>query len=86
MVASSYVLQSGKFKAVGELMAVSIVQGGSGFPFFSECMFKYLCGADIRSIRISLCEVPHYSVKTLLEKVQVYSAYLFASYTQTFTT
>lgn len=50
-------------------MAMSLAQGGSGFPFFSPCVFKYLCGVDISSIPIQHNQVPDPDAMELLEKV-----------------
>ena len=50
-------------------MAMSFVQGGSGFPFFSKCVFRYLCGVPLHDIDVELCEVPDFEVKFILEQV-----------------
>ena len=34
--------QEGVFLKIGMLMGVSLVQGGSGFPFFAPSMYQYI--------------------------------------------
>ncbi len=50
---------------------MSLAQGGSGFPFFASCVFKYLRGDKIYDINVPLSEVPDPEVKAILEKVCV---------------
>ena len=50
-------------------MAMSFVQGESGFPYFSKCDFRYLCGVPLHEIDVALCEVPDFEVKFILEQV-----------------
>lgn len=62
-------LQRNKYYQLGMLMAMSIVQGGSGFPFLAPPIFQYICGVEIRRISISNEDVPEYDVKKLIEDV-----------------
>lgn len=61
--------QTNKFLYVGRLMAMSLVQGGSGFPFFAQPMYEYLCGVDPSSVNISVNDVPNSDAALLLQKV-----------------
>ena len=51
--------QTNKFLYVGRLMAISLVQGGSGFPFFAQPMYEYLCGVDPYPSMMSLIVMQH---------------------------
>ena len=62
--------QERKFYYVGQLVAMSLAQGGSGFPFFAPSVFKYLKGDSIYGISVPVCEVPDMEVRAVLEKVQ----------------
>ena len=48
-----------------------MVQGGSGLHIFNSCVYKYLRGLDLTSIRPSLCEIPDAEVRLLLDQVGV---------------
>lgn len=52
-------------------MAQSIVQGGSGYPFFAACVYSYLCGECISAINVLTSEGPSElrNVHELIEKV-----------------
>ena len=45
-------MQADKFYHVGKLMAMAIVQGGSGFPFFASSVYAYLCGSPLAAIKV----------------------------------
>ena len=40
------------FFRMGQLIAMSVVQGGCGFPFFSEAVFDYICHGDVTRIHV----------------------------------
>ena len=76
--------QNKKFLHIGRLMAMGIVQGSSGVPFFSppvyeylqdtlgarsHHIYEYLCGSDMLSVAVTLEGVPVYEVRELLNKV-----------------
>jgi len=51
-------------------MAMSICQGGSGFPFFGKAMFDYICGQDVESLVATVEEVPDPDTRKLVEDVR----------------
>ena len=51
-------------------MVMALAQDGGGFPFFSPCFFKYICGEDINEIAIDVGDVPDYDAYELLGKVR----------------
>ena len=50
---------------------MSILQQGSGFPFFSMTTYKYLTNSDISGYEVILEDVPDPEVQTFLEKVRM---------------
>ena len=54
---------------MGALVGMSLVQGGSGYPFFAPSTFAYLCGEDPCTITVNENEVPSKEVCLTLEKV-----------------
>ena len=52
-------------------MAMSLLQGGSGFPFIAPSVYKYLSlgGAELNAIDISAHDVPRPDVKVLIEEI-----------------
>ena len=65
-------MQTKKFYNVGHLMARSLVQGGSGLPFFAPPMYQYICGVEMSSIAVSMQDVPNLEALNLLEKISVH--------------
>lgn len=55
-------------------MAMSLVHGGSGFPYFAVPVYNYLCGMDIQCIKVNTYDIPEMEVKTLLYQVQYHTA------------
>ena len=51
------------------LMGISIVQGGSGYPFFGPSTFSYLCGNDLPSIAVGRNEIADANVEHMLQEV-----------------
>jgi hypothetical protein len=48
---------------------VSIVQGGSGYPYFAPSTFSYISGEDTCSIVATQDEIPDPEVEEALQKV-----------------
>ena len=44
-------------------------QGGSGFPFFGETTFKYLCNEEIDKLEVIIDETPDPDSRMLVEEV-----------------
>ena len=62
-------MQEGFFKKIGILVGMSIIQGGSGYPFFSPSVYEYICGKELDTIRPALEEVPNLSLQAMLSQV-----------------
>ena len=56
-------------------MALSLVQGGSGFPYLAPPVFKYLCGQDIAEIRVAIEDVPNIEVHVFVKKARTLNLY-----------
>ena len=56
------------FRKFGMLIGVSLVQGGSGVPFFAPSTFQYICSGDICSLKVGRSEVPHKSIHDIIDK------------------
>ena len=50
-------------------MAMSLAQGGSGFPYFASCIYQYLQGVSLQEVSVRIDDVADYDVRVLLEKV-----------------
>lgn len=50
-------------------MAMSVIQGGSGFSFMALPMYEYLCRKDIPFINIEIDDVPNEAIQYLLQEV-----------------
>ena len=61
--------QSQAFRTIGVLMGVSIMQGGSGYPFFAPCVYDYLCGKQPWELNVSREEIPDTGIVSILENV-----------------
>ena len=61
------------------LMGMSLVQKGSGFPFFVPCVYAYLIGTDVCSITVGQDEIPDPEVKEVLQKVNLVECLAFWS-------
>lgn len=68
-------MQAKKFEKLGQLMAMSLSQSGSGFPFFASCMFDYICGKDVNEVTVDINNVPDYEARDLLFKVLIANSY-----------
>ncbi len=64
------IIQDQKFLKVGQLMAMSFIHGGNGFPFLSPSVFKYLCGVSLPNIDVDVTEIPDIEVRFIAEEVQ----------------
>ena len=63
-------MQLKKFERIGQLMAMSLAQGGNGFPYFATSFYQYICGKDVNDIWIDTDSVPDYEARNLLIKVR----------------
>ena len=54
--------------SMGVLIALSVAQGGSGFPHLCKSVYDYLCGRDPNDIAINF--IPDSEARSTVEKVQ----------------
>ena len=57
-------------------MAMSIYQGGSGFPFFGKATFDYICSQDMDKLAVIAEETPDPIIRKVIEEV-CYDAYVY---------
>ena len=62
-------LQNNIYGQLGELVTISVTQGGSGVHLFNNSMYKYICGSDVADIKPAVDEIPDLEVRELLEQV-----------------
>lgn len=48
---------------------MSLVQGGTGFPFFAQCVYDYLCGKYVSTMIVGPDQIPDPEVTEMLRKV-----------------
>ena len=63
-------LQDGVFLRLGQLIAMSLVQGGCGFPFLSDATFEYICYGDATNVKVDPNDLPDGTLRTVINKVQ----------------
>jgi len=57
------------YKTLGSFAAMSIVQGGPGFPFLHPHVYMYLCSGKWSPTLIPPQAIPDYAVRDFVEKV-----------------
>ena len=50
---------------------MSIMQGGSGFPFLAEPVYRYMCTGESTGIVVSNDQVPDHTLRFVLDKVWI---------------
>ena len=65
------VFKTGEFRRIGLLVGMALIQGGSGFPYFSPAVYSYICGHDVNTIDISVDEVVNADLRAALNKVHM---------------
>ena len=63
-------MQEGVFRKVGMLIGMSLVQGGSGYPFFAPCIFSYLCGTDLCSNVVGRNEISDWNLSVYIMQTE----------------
>ncbi len=59
-------------------MAMSICQGGNGFPFLAEAIFTYMATGEYTNICVNTEDIPGNLLKTAIQKV-IFEVYLLFS-------
>ena len=68
------VFKAKHFESLGKLIAMSLSQDGSGFPFLSATTYKYIVGGDISRLNPTDEEVPDIEIRQLVALVRNASA------------
>ena len=61
--------QENTFFYIGRLMAMTVVNCSSGYPFLAPSVYSYLCDTPLSDIVIADDEVPTIEIRNLMEKV-----------------
>ena len=64
-------LQASHYRMIGTFVAMSIIQGGSGLPIFSQHLYSYLTSGKYINLDIKNEDVPDLGVQALLHHVIV---------------
>ena len=58
--------QNNTFYSTGILMAMSVVQASTGFPYFSNAMYQYMCN---NPVHLNVDEIPDQEAKQFAQQV-----------------
>ena len=64
-------LQRGDIRLVGKYIAMSMTQGGHGFPCLAPCVYHYLVSGELTGAVVETSDVPDHQLQVILEKVSV---------------
>ena len=67
---------------LGQFVAMSIIQGGSGFPFLAPPVYEYFVMGKCTDVTVENDDIPDHMVKYIVGKVRVY--YIFFGKNQLF--
>lgn len=62
-------MQGNSYNRLGQLAAMSLLQGGSGFSVLCPSVYKYLSGVKMGCIDIAMEEVHDYEIMSMIEEV-----------------
>lgn len=62
-------MQNCDYKILGEYAAMSLVQGGPGFPFLHQHVYLYLCTDVWSLLPISTRCIPYSNIRDVIDKV-----------------
>ena len=65
------ILQAGNLHSLGQFVAMSIVQGGSGFPFLAPSVYEYFVTGKCTGITVDNGDIPDHMLKYIIEKVRL---------------
>ena len=65
--------QANHYKILGSYAAVSVIQGGPGFPFFHPHVYAYLCTGIWSPVSIAVEHLPNQTLRTVVKNVSGYS-------------
>ena len=63
-------MQAQNFYNLGRFCSMSICQGGNGFPFFAEQVYRYFVSGKCTGVEIDTFDVPDYTLQFVLQKVR----------------
>ena len=66
----TYYFQNNEFNIVGTYAGMSIIQGGPGFPYFLQALYKYLSTGDYLSIYVDDNDIPEAGARHIVSAVR----------------
>ena len=79
---ANYVLfysQARHFDNFGMYVAMSICQGGSGFPYLADSVYTYMCTGKCTDVAVASADAPDSLLQFVLEKVNFFKIIYFFS-------
>lgn len=70
------VLQDGKLRIIGKYAAMSVIQGGSGFPFLALPVYQYIVTGKCANITLGKGAAPDNFLQLMIEKVTTQTCYM----------
>ena len=72
-----FLLQANHYKILGSYAALSIIQGGPGFPFFHSHVYAYLCTGTWSPVTISVQTLPNHELRAVVKSVRQLLSIMF---------
>ena len=63
-------MQNNEVLHLGKFVAMSVTQGGGGFPFLAPPVYEYITTGKYTNIAVSTTDIPDMTLKFAVEKVQ----------------
>ena len=61
-----------KYYKIGQLMSMSLLQGGSGFPYLAPPIYQYFSGVEIFALNVSMEDVASFELRSIIEEVRLH--------------
>ena len=58
-------------RSLGQFVAMSIIQGGNGFPFLAPPVYEYFVTGKCTDIAVDNGDIPDHMLQIIIEKVRV---------------
>lgn len=65
-----FLYQANVYKHLGQWTAMSILQGGVGFPVFTPSVYDYIVNGDITAVKVTDESIPQPSIRHLVSLVR----------------
>lgn len=65
-------VENGSFKAVGQVMVMSVLQEGPPPAFLANWVYKYLCTPDVTNMSLADDDIVNPDIRTLVKRVIIH--------------